>query len=828
AAPIIEFDPLNSPLELAIYHNSTIVWWAAYTAPDPDYLISDIHRYPIPVKNRTKMTYWGGGNDSVFDPPAGTYTTPVDVFINTTTLPANAPVWYTIDGGAPQLYLGGPVTIDESAVLVAYASPMPPLTTLESLHQTASYNITGTLPVPIIVPDGFPTVQMYEDNILVTITIPDANPLWAGATIRYTINGDDPTIASPEYTGPIPLNQGHWQVRAKAFLTDWEPSSVAHTEYFVKFLPEVTFAPLETTHYSNINVEMYAYDGAQIRYTENGEDPTAGSPLYGGPLPLAIDPMGPYTRTYTVRAFLPGWVTSNPVQITYTMIPTVADPIFAPAATQHDVPITITLDSATPGATIWYTLDSSDPGPDNPNSMIYSAPGINLGTTTVVRAIAIKDGFRDSEIVRKEYVIGSNIGALVFTPPAGTYRSPQDVSIITSPPTAEIWYTTDGTDPDPGVNGTLYEGPISLGTGTQTLINAVAVLPFWTSNSGQAFYNITGKLDVPELLPASNQYTLGTNVDVTITAPVTAPGSMISYSVNNGPYTTAPSPVEFTINSNTTVVAKAVMDDWDDSDPVTATYIFNPALNPPLISPVSGTYYTPVQVVIYSTNPGSEIFYTLDPDPLVIPDILYTYGVAGFTLNGSGVVRAISKKANWLDSTQAQANYILKAPVPVFDPPAGTYAESQNVVITGDGSSDIWYTLDGSVPSPDNPNAFQYLAPIPVNGYTRIRAVAVRTDWQNSDIVEAIYTINGQLTAPVFSINGGTFMEPVSLSITASPAGASIYYWLNGAIADSTLYTVPIPINENTQVRARSFLANWLPSNSASADFFLKVKPISA
>lgn len=821
-APIHVYDPLNPP-DLAIYHTSTIVWWAQYTDPDPDYLISDIHRYPIPVKNRTRLTYWGGGNDSVFNPPAGTYTTPIDVFINTTTVPANATIWYTIDGGAPQPYLGGAIHVDESTVLVAYASPMPPLTTLESLHQTAAYNITGTLPAPLISPAGFPDVQMYEDPISVTMTMPAGNPFWAGATIRYTINGDEPTIASTEYLGPIPLNQGHWQVRARAFLTDWVESSVAHTEYFVKFLPAVTYAPEVTTHYNDIIVEMYSYDGAQIRYTTNGDDPTAGSPMYGAPIPLAIDPAGPYTRTYRASAFLPGWVTSDPSEITYTMVPTVANPNFFPVAVTHDVPITVTIDTSTPGATIWYTLDGSEPGPGNPNSIVYTDPGFVLGTSSIVRAIAVKEGFRSSEIVRQEYVIGSSISALIFTPAAGTYTSPQNVSIIASPPNAEIWYTTDTTDPEAGVNGTLYAGPINLLNDTQTLIKAVAVLPSWQPSTGQAFYTITGKLDSPLIDPAGGQYTLGTNVDVTISVT----DGDISYTINNGPVIVASSPVTMTINSNTTIIAKAVKADWIDSDPVTAIYTFNPALNPPLISPVSGTYYDPVQVVIYSTNPGSEIYYTLDPDPTVIPNILYTHGMVGFTLNGSGIVRAISRKADWLDSSQAQANYILKSPVPVFTPPAGSYAEAQNVTINGTGLFDIWYTTDGSVPGPGNPNAVLYDTPIPVNAYTRFRAVAIRENWQNSEVVEAIYVINGQLTAPVFSLTGGTYMEPVSLSITASPAGAQIYYWLNGSVADSTLYTVPILIEENTQVRARSYLANWIPSNNAVADYFLKVKPIS-
>ena len=821
-AAIQLYDPLNPPT-LEIFHTSTILWWAEYTDTNPDYLISDIHRYPMPVKNRTKMSFWGSGNDSVFNPPAGTYTTPVDVLINTTTVPANATIWYTIDGGAPQPYLGGTIHVEESTVLMAYADPMPPLTTMESLHWTAAYNITGTLPIPLIAPPGFPTVQMYENDILVTLSMPADDPAWAGATIRYTINGIDPTASSPAYTAPLPLAQGIWQIRARAFLTDWVESGVAYTEYYVKTLPVVTFGILETTHYNDINVDMHAYGSAEIRYTLNGDDPTPGSPLYSTPIPLAIDPAGPFTRTFRASAFLAGWVTSLPAEISYTMIPTVANPNISPVATQHDMPITVTIDSATPGAAIWYTLDSSEPGPGNPNSILYTDPGFVLDTTKTVRAIAVKTGFRSSEIVRRDYVIGSNISPLIFTPPAGDYTSAQNVTIIASPPNAEIWYTTDGSDPVAGTNGTLFNDPISLLTNTQTLIKAVAVLPHWQPRYGQALYNITGKLASPMFTPPGGQYTMGSTVDVSITAP----NGDISYSINSGPFVVAASPVELTVTANTSIVAKAVLADWVDSDPAIATYIFNSALNPPLISPVSGTYHDPIQVVIYSTNPSSEIYYTLDPDPLVVPNILYTQGTTGFTLNQSGVVRAISKKTNWLDSIVTQNNYIMRAPAPTFTPPAGTYAQALDIAIGTPGEFDIWYTLDGSVPAPANPSAMLYTTPLTVSSYTRIRAMAMRTGWENSDVVEAIYTINGKLSNPIFSLAAGTYMTPQTLSITANPAGAQIYYWLNGSIADSTLYTAPIQITENTVVRARSYLANWLRSDNVEADYFLKVQALA-
>jgi len=318
------YNPADFPLE--IYSTSTINWWAEYTDADPDYFPSDVQRYNLPVKNRTRMTHWGGGNNSVFNPPTGTYQTSQDVFINTITDPMNAPIYYSLDGGTSyQLYNGGAIHVAANQTIEAYADPMPILTTLPSLHQTADYVITGTLPTPIITPPG----GTYVADQNVSISLPAGDPRWVAATIYYTTDGSVPDVTSSVYAGAIPLGQGHWFINAIAILPTWVNSAVATTQYMIKFLPPVTFMPTATEHTSDILVEMFTYDGAQIRYTDNGDEPNAGSAIYDplNPPLLTIDNNGRYSRTYKAKAILAGWITSDTSEKTYTMIPTVPDPV---------------------------------------------------------------------------------------------------------------------------------------------------------------------------------------------------------------------------------------------------------------------------------------------------------------------------------------------------------------------------------------------------------------------------------------------------------------------------------------------------------------------
>ncbi|MBR4135472.1 MAG: fibronectin type III domain-containing protein [Bacteroidales bacterium] len=67
----------------------------------------------------------------------------------------------------------------------------------------------------------------------------------------------------------------------------------------------------------------------------------------------------------------------------------------------------------------------------------------------------------------------------------------------------------------------------------------------------------------------------------------------------------------------------------------------------------------------------------------------------------------------------------------------------------------------------------------------------------------------GTLAAPVFSVAGGFKYEAVTLSMTA-PAGASIYYTLDGTTptSASTLYSTPLNISTTTTVKAIAVLGD--------------------
>ena len=80
-----------------------------------------------------------------------------------------------------------------------------------------------------------------------------------------------------------------------------------------------------------------------------------------------------------------------------------------------------------------------------------------------------------------------------------------------------------------------------------------------------------------------------------------------------------------------------------------------------------------------------------------------------------------------------------KVKTPTFSPAGGEFTEAQNVTIACDTEgATIYYTTNGEVPAT---TSAIYSDPIEVNATTTIKAIAVKTDMDDSEIATATYTI---------------------------------------------------------------------------------------
>lgn len=162
--------------------------------------------------------------------------------------------------------------------------------------------------------------------------------------------------------------------------------------------------------------------------------------------------------------------------------PTVSAPEFSLASGTYpgtSVPLSVTLYSATPGATILYSTNGGTP------TTPYTG-AISITTTTTINAKATLSGYADSAVVSATYTIQlGQAGAPTFSPAGGTYNLAQTVTLSSPAGGATILYCTGlaCTPTTPYTTGI----PVS----TASVIRAQATVAGSTpSNIVQASYNI--------------------------------------------------------------------------------------------------------------------------------------------------------------------------------------------------------------------------------------------------------------------------------------------------------------------------------------------------
>ena len=98
----------------------------------------------------------------------------------------------------------------------------------------------------------------------------------------------------------------------------------------------------------------------------------------------------------------------------HTVMGTVAGPVFSPEGGSSSTPYIVSISSATPGASIYYSTDGSDP---DESSLLYNNP-ITIGTTTTLKARAYKELWLPSPLATEIYGIAPE--GFVYVP-GGTF-----------------------------------------------------------------------------------------------------------------------------------------------------------------------------------------------------------------------------------------------------------------------------------------------------------------------------------------------------------------------------------------------------------------------
>jgi alpha-tubulin suppressor-like RCC1 family protein len=191
--------------------------------------------------------------------------------------------------------------------------------------------------------------------------------------------------------------------------------------------------------------------------------------------------------------------------------------------------------------------------------------------------------------------------------------------------------------------------------------------------------------------------------------------------------------------------------------------------------------------------------------------------------NGYGQVGDGTTTNRYVPVVVSGPDYAWLVRPPAFTPGPGSYSSPRVVTIaTPTPGATIHYTTDGTTPTDASP---VHTAPLSVDTFTTLKAVAARPGWTTSPPTSGVYTFNfGTLAPPAFSPAPGTYVTSVAVSLTAHP-GATIRYTLNGSdpTVASPVYSAPLVLSATTVVKARAFHPDYTTSPAASGTFSIQV-----
>lgn len=293
---------------------------------------------------------------------------------------------------------------------------------------------------------------------------------------------------------------------------------------------------------------------------------------------------------------------STPVQIAEAGFAwKVSTPALSAASGSFWNPFNVTVTAATPGATIHYRTDGTDP--TTADSTIASGATLNVSETQTLKARAFKTGMPSSAIAAATYTFTAQQPG--FSPSPTTYTTPKSVSLSSASSGTTIHYTTDGSTPT--TSSLVYSTPVYVAT--STLIRAIAVRSGWTSSpvsNGQFTMNF-GTLTAPGVTPAAGTYT--SEAVVTMTA---QSGAFIRYTTN-GTAVSASSPLysgPFAVTATSTVNARAYHPDFTTSAQTSAAYTIVVAT--PVVNPTAGTVAAGTYIAVTTATTGATLRYTLN------------------------------------------------------------------------------------------------------------------------------------------------------------------------------------------------------------------------
>ena len=673
-----------------------------------------------------------------------------------------AEIRYTVDGSEPTsesaLY-EKPVRIQEGATYRAkvFADNM-------YVSETSEYIIgSEKLAVPTAAYDSFTLVLSTPDE---------------GASIWYTTDPElslDDIEAWTPYEAPIAL-EDDCTYRFFAGDDDANASDV-QTFVFQRADWQVAVPTIERDEEGTHIVMETPTEGAEIRYTTDGSEPTAESTLYTGPVEIECN------GTFRARAFVKGLYDS---EVTDFIVANMAVPVAY--ATFEDRLLTLTC--ADPMAEIWYTNDDDATPEEDEAWQLYTGP-VALTENCYIHFFTRRENFNDSDI---ETFVFLRANYMAATPHIERSEDGRSIVMTTETEGAEIRYTTDGSEPTE--ESELYTEPVFL---IQNCTFRARTFADGLFESAVSEYSVANLM---MMAPVSSFENLLLNLSVWDEAasiwytldPEAAPEDAEAWTLYTEP---------LSLTEDCTVRYFARRGGFLDSQIVSFEFVYaDYQAAAPVLEAEAGV------VTIICPTEGAEIRYTLDGSEPTAESTLYTEPIA---LPGNCTVKAIAMKDGMFAS---DVNELTIVDFTVADPTA-TFENLSLTLSVGDEYAQILYTYDTEAAVEATEAWTLYTEPLTFTEDCTVRYFARRDSYNDSHVMTFTHVYaDWQVAAPVITEDTANN----TAVITCDTEGAVIRYTVDGSepTEESEIYTGPIEFTgKDMTIRARAFADGMYASESS-------------
>jgi len=378
----------------------------------------------------------------------------------------------------------------------------------------------------------------------------------------------------------------------------------------------------------------------------------------GGTLSVAVAKTG-----YTII----GSPKTTPIYFNGSSGGTVATPTATPAAGAVTSGTTVTLSTTETGATIYYTMNGSNP---TTSSTQYTGP-ITINAAMTIKAIAVKSGMTNSGVLTAAYTISGSafvaVTGITGVPTTGTVGTGLTLTGTVAPTSATnktiVWSVTNASTTGATISGsTLTTTAAGTVTVRATITNGTAVgTPYTqdfsiTINPADSFVAVTNITGITTTGTKGAEITLngtvepGTATNQTISWAVKSPDDTVA-SITGGNKVTATEPGTLVV---TATIANGIAAGTDYTQDFTIA--ISGTVATPTATPGAGAVNSGATVALATTTPGATIHYTTNGDTPTASSATYSSSNP-IPITAPITIKAIAVKTNCTDSNVLTAAY---------------------------------------------------------------------------------------------------------------------------------------------------------------------------